>query len=112
MFSSCLIFLMKNFAQVSSSLDFAPDEAIFKNLINLSIEESQLPPRFTRSKDPEPRQRDAVPQLSDFFSPKYANEYCTAVCIKPRSPEPLENWNAFKISDKILRWKWNMDYVH
>ncbi|XP_051174564.1 repetitive organellar protein-like [Leptopilina boulardi] len=98
--------------KVASSLDFPPDEAIFKNLINLSIDETQLPMRITRSKDPEPRQRDAVPKLSDFFQPKYADEYCTAVCAKPRNPEQFENWNAFRISDKIRSWKWNMDFVH
>lgn len=98
--------------KVAHSLDFPPDEVIFKNLINLSIDETELPTRFTRSKDPEPRQRDALPKLSDFFQPKYADEYCTAVCVKPRNPEQTENWNAFRVSDKIRNWKWNMDFVH
>ncbi|XP_043484294.1 uncharacterized protein LOC122512492 [Leptopilina heterotoma] len=98
--------------KVAHSLDFPPDEIIFKNLINLSIDETELPTRFTRSKDPEPRQRDAIPKLSDFFHPKYADEYCTAVCVKPRNSEQTENWNAFRVSDKIRSWKWNMDFVH
>lgn len=95
--------------QVSAALDFPPDEAIFKNLVDLSVNEDQLPSRFTRSKDPEPRNRDVSPKLSDFFTPSYSEEYCSAVNITPIIPDIVSNWSAFVISDKIFGWKQDMD---
>ena len=97
--------------KISSALDFPLDEAIYKNLVDLSIDEKQLPSRLTRSKDPEPRQRDAVPVLSDFFVPVVSEEYCTSISIKPRTPEIIDNWSAFRISDKIFEWKHILDHV-
>lgn len=97
--------------QISSALDFPLDEAIYKNLVDLSIDEKQLPSRLTRSKDPEPRQRDAIPVLSDFFVPVVSEEYCTSISIKPRTPEIIDNWSAFRISDKIFEWKHILDHV-
>lgn len=97
--------------QISTALDFPLDEAIYKNLVDLSIDEKQLPSTITRSKDPEPRQKDITPKLSDFFIPESTKEICEAVHIKPRAPKMDENWNAFKISDKILEWKHSMDDV-
>ncbi|KZC08642.1 hypothetical protein WN55_11226 [Dufourea novaeangliae] len=103
----------KNFInrKISSALDFPLDEAVYKNLMDLSIDEKQLPSRLTRSKDPEPRQRDIVPILSDFFKPESTEEYCTAVSIKPRAAEVVDSWNPFKISDKIFEWKHRLDHV-
>lgn len=92
-------------------MDFPLDEAIYKNLVDLSIDEKQLPSRLTRSKDPEPRQRDAVPELSDFFTPVSPEEYCTPVSVKPRIQEIADNWSAFKINDKILEWKHSLDHL-
>ncbi|XP_076240081.1 uncharacterized protein LOC143182758 [Calliopsis andreniformis] len=97
--------------KISNALDFPLDEAIYKNLVDLSIDEKQLPNRLTRSKDPESRQRDAVPVLSDFFTPEFPEEYCTFVSIKPRIPEIADTWNAFRISDKIFEWKYVLDHV-
>ncbi|XP_046629655.1 uncharacterized protein LOC124310094 isoform X1 [Neodiprion virginianus] len=95
--------------KVSAALDFPIDEAIYKNLVDLSVNENQLPSRLIRSKDPEPRHRDIVPKLSDFFKPSYSEEYCIAVQIRPSSPEISRNWSAFTISDKIFGWKHDMD---
>ncbi|XP_015607251.1 uncharacterized protein LOC107273503 [Cephus cinctus] len=95
--------------KMSSSLDFPPDEAVFTDLIDLSINDKSLPSRLTRSKDPIPRQRDSVPKLSDFFEPEYAEEYCAAVEPRSRTPENVENWNAFSVSRKIFGWKQNLD---
>ncbi|CAL1686505.1 unnamed protein product [Lasius platythorax] len=97
--------------KISTALDFPLDEAIYKNLVDLSIDEKQLPSTITRSKDPEPRQKDITPKLSDFFIPESTKEICEAVHVKPRAPKMDENWNAFKISDKILEWKHSMDDV-
>ncbi|XP_053987540.1 uncharacterized protein LOC128880957 [Hylaeus volcanicus] len=97
--------------KISSALDFPLDEAIYKNLVDLSIDEKQLPSRLTRSRDPEPRQRDAVPVLSHFFTPVSSEEYCTPVCIKPRTPESIDSYSAFRISDKIFEWKDILDHV-
>ncbi|XP_072748880.1 uncharacterized protein [Anoplolepis gracilipes] len=97
--------------KISAALDFPLDEAIYKNLIDLSIDEKQLPSTIVRSKDPEPRQKDVIPKLSDFFVPENTKEICEAVHVKPRAPKIDENWNAFKISDKILEWKHNMDDI-
>ncbi|XP_076184057.1 uncharacterized protein LOC143155329 [Ptiloglossa arizonensis] len=98
-------------AKIFSALDFPLDEAVYKNLVDLSIDEKQLPSRLTRSKDPEPRQRDTVPVLSHFFTPVSTEEYCTPVSIKPRTPETIHSWSAFKISDKIFEWKDILDHV-
>lgn len=97
--------------KISAALDFPLDEAIYKNLIDLSIDEKQLPPTITRSKDPEPRQKDIVPKLSDFFVPKDTKEICEAVHVKSRASKINDNWNAFKISDRILEWKYNIDDI-
>ncbi|XP_048510640.1 uncharacterized protein LOC105687530 isoform X5 [Athalia rosae] len=95
--------------KISAALDFRPDEAIYKNLVGLSVNENQLPSRFTRSKDPEPRYKDIVPKLSDFLTPSYSEEYCTAIQIRSNSPEITSKWSAFTISDKIFGWKHDMD---
>ncbi|XP_017787984.1 PREDICTED: uncharacterized protein LOC108570611 [Habropoda laboriosa] len=95
--------------KVSTALDFPLDEAIYKNLVDLSIDENQLPNRLTRSKDPEPRQKDIVPVLSDFFTPAPTEEYCTAVSTKPRTPEIVDTSNPFRISDQICKWKYRLD---
>nr|XP_031833005.1 uncharacterized protein LOC116427150 [Nomia melanderi] len=97
--------------KISSALDFPLDEAVYKNLVDLSIDEKQLPSRLIRSKDPEPRQRDIVPVLSDFFIPESTEEYYTPVSIKPRAAETVDSWSAFKISDKIFEWKHSLDHV-
>ena len=86
-------------------------EIIYKNLVDLSIDENQLPSRLTRSKDPEPRQKDVVPILSDFFTPISIDEYCTPVSVKPRSPETIDYWNAFRISDQIYEWKHTLNHI-
>nr|XP_034180192.1 uncharacterized protein LOC117604345 [Osmia lignaria] len=97
--------------KISTALDFPLDEAIYKDLVDLSVDEKQLPGRLIRSKDPEPRQKDAVPVLSDFFIPVLTEEYCTSISSKPRTPETTETWNAFRISDKIFEWKYLLDHV-
>ncbi|XP_076642382.1 uncharacterized protein LOC143353162 [Halictus rubicundus] len=97
--------------KVSSALDFPLDEAIYKNLVDLSVDEKQLPSRLTRSKDPEPRQRDIVPVLSDFFKPESTEEYCTPVSIKTMAAEAVDSWSAFRISDKIFEWKHSLDHI-
>lgn len=99
------------FQQISTALDFPLDEVIYKNLVDLSIDEKQLPSTIMRSKDPEPRQKDITPKLSDFFIPEITKEICEVVHVKPRAPKMDENWNAFKISDKILEWKHSMDDI-
>ncbi|CAD1472689.1 unnamed protein product [Heterotrigona itama] len=92
-------------SKISTVLDFPLDEVIYRDLVDLSIDENQLPSRLTRSKDPEPRQKDVVPILSDFFAPESTEEYCIPVSIKPRTAETMDNWNAFRISDQINEWK-------
>lgn len=104
------VFLCSLF-QVSTGLDFPLDEIVYKNLVDLSINDNQLPSRLIRSKDPEPRQKDVVPKLSDFFTPVSIDEYCTPVSIKPRSVETIDNWSAFRISDQICEWKQNLDFI-
>lgn len=97
------------FHQVSSALDFGANEAIYRDLIDLSIDEKQLPTRMTRSKDPEPRQRDITPKLSDFFVPTNDDEFRRAVLVRPPSPRVLDTWNPYKISDRIFSWKESLD---
>ncbi|XP_050460267.1 uncharacterized protein LOC126856103 [Cataglyphis hispanica] len=108
-----LSFAQKSFinGKISTALDFPLDEVIYKNLVDLNIDEKQLPSTITRSKDPEPRQKDIIPKLSNFFVPENIKEICEAVHVKPRTPKIDENWNAFKISDKILEWKHSMDDI-
>ncbi|TGZ56880.1 uncharacterized protein [Temnothorax longispinosus] len=97
--------------KISTALDFPLDEAIYKNLVDLSIDERQLPSTVMRSKDPEPRQKDVVPKLSDFFIPEDTKEICEAVHVKSRVSKINDNWNAFKISDRILEWKYSIDEI-
>ncbi|XP_071570362.1 uncharacterized protein [Temnothorax nylanderi] len=98
--------------KISTALDFPLDEAIYKNLVDLSIDERQLPSTVMRSKDPEPRQKDVVPKLSDFFIPEDTKEICEAVHVKSRvSNINNDDWNAFKISDRILEWKYSIDEI-
>ncbi|XP_011865395.1 PREDICTED: uncharacterized protein LOC105560687 [Vollenhovia emeryi] len=102
---------LKNFlnGKISAALDFPLDEAIYQNLVDLSIDERQLPSTITRSKDPEPRQKDLAPKLDDFFTPEDTLEICEAVHVKSRASKIDDNWNAFKISDRILEWKYSID---
>ncbi|XP_035735981.1 uncharacterized protein LOC118447754 [Vespa mandarinia] len=95
--------------KISSALDFPMNEAIYKNLVDLSIDEKQFPNKIMRSRDPQPRQRDLVPKLSDFFVPESVDEYYTPMFVKSKNSDLIENWNAFRISDKICEWKDNMD---
>jgi len=90
-------------------LDFRLDEAIYKNLIDLTIDEEVLPHIIKRSKDPKPRQKDIIPELSDSFIPEDMKEYYKDVRVKLRPPKIDGNWNAFKISAKILEWRDNLD---
>lgn len=87
------------------------DEIIYKNLVDLTIDDKQLPSTIMRNKDPEPRQKDIVPKLDDFFIPEDTKEICTFVHLKPRALKIDENWNAFKISDKIIELKYNLDNI-
>lgn len=95
--------------QISAALDFPLEEVVYKNLVDLSIHESLLPCRLTRSKDPEPRHKDIIPHLSDFYSPQSIEEYCIPAQVEARQPQLMEKWSAFKISDKIFEWKNNVD---
>ncbi|EGI70390.1 PREDICTED: uncharacterized protein LOC105147532 [Acromyrmex echinatior] len=108
-----LPFALKSFlnGKISAALDFPLDETLYKNLIDLSIDEKQLPSTITRSKDPEPRQKDIVPQLSHFFIPEDIKEICEAVHVKLRASKIDDNWNAFKISNRILDWKYSIDDI-
>lgn len=98
-------------SQISAALDFPLDEAIYKNLVDLSIDERHLPITVKRSKDPEPRQKDLVPKLADFFVPEATKEIYEAVHVKSRVSKIDDDWNAFKISDRILEWKYSIDDV-
>ncbi|XP_063984544.1 uncharacterized protein LOC135166349 [Diachasmimorpha longicaudata] len=91
--------------KISSSLDFPAFESVYHDLVDISIDEKQLPLRLTRSKDPEPRPKDFIPNLSDFFFPQYPKEYSIAVKIRPRTPENIDNWSGFNISERINSWK-------
>ncbi|XP_039315312.1 uncharacterized protein LOC105206519 [Solenopsis invicta] len=95
--------------KISAALDFPLDEAVYKNLVDLSIDEKQLPSTILRSKDPKPRQKDIIPKLADFFVPENTKEICEAVHVKSQAPKINDNWNAFKISDRILEWKYSID---
>ncbi|KAI4489364.1 hypothetical protein M0802_011189 [Mischocyttarus mexicanus] len=95
--------------KISSALDFPVNEVIYKNLVDLSIDEKQFPSKIMRSKDPQPRQKDLVPKLSDFFTPESVDEYYTPMFVKSRNSELIENWNASRISNKIFEWKDSMD---
>ncbi|XP_066597142.1 putative uncharacterized protein DDB_G0285119 [Prorops nasuta] len=95
--------------KVSAVLNFPLDKAIYKDLINISIDESQLPNRLIRSKIPELREKDIVPKLEDFFIPEGTEEYCTAVNTRLSLPEATNKWDAFKISKKNLSWKNSTD---
>ncbi|KAG7210835.1 hypothetical protein KM043_012320 [Ampulex compressa] len=97
--------------KVSRVLDFPLGEAIYKNLVDLTIDEKLLPSRVTRTKDPEPKQKDIIPRLSDFFIPEFIDEHCVSVSIKSRAPEIVENWSAFTISNKVFGWKDRLDNV-
>ncbi|XP_019699854.1 uncharacterized protein LOC105189395 [Harpegnathos saltator] len=96
--------------KISTVLDFPLDEAIFNNLVDLNIEDKQMP-TIIRSKDPEPRQKDVAPKLSDFFVPEYTKDVCTLIHIKSRASKINEDWNIFKISNKILDWRHSLDDV-
>lgn len=65
-----------------------------------------------RSKDPEPRQKDITPKLSDFFTPEDTKEICEAVQVKPRIPKNDESIMILQMCDKILEiWKSDLDNV-
>ncbi|XP_014482768.1 PREDICTED: uncharacterized protein LOC106748596 [Dinoponera quadriceps] len=96
--------------KISTALDFSLDETIFKNLVDLSIDDKQIP-AIVRSKDPELRQKDITPKLSDFFVPEHTKDICTLIHVKFRAPKMNENWDIFKISNKILDWRHSLDIV-
>ncbi|XP_003425823.1 uncharacterized protein LOC100677952 [Nasonia vitripennis] len=91
--------------KVTAALNFSPYEAVYKDLIDLSIDDDKLPTGLMRSKDPEPRDKDIVPKLSDFYNPKCTEQYFTAVTPKPLNPINLNTFNAFTISNKVSTWK-------
>ncbi|XP_032690754.1 uncharacterized protein LOC116853692 [Odontomachus brunneus] len=96
--------------KISTALDFPLDETIFKNLVDLSIDDKQMS-TIMRTKDPEPRQKDIIPKLSDFFVPEYTKDICTSMHVKLRAPKINEDWNIFKISNKTLDWRHSLDDV-
>ncbi|KAJ8686406.1 hypothetical protein QAD02_022200 [Eretmocerus hayati] len=99
--------IYRSFVQnkVSAALEFGPYETVYKDLISLSIDENQLPPRLTRSKDPEPRDRDIMPGLSDFFYPKHTRQYLTVAHPTTPCPTNVDPLSAFTISNRIRMWK-------
>lgn len=103
-------FLFINILQVSSALDFSPYETVYKDLINLSLDKDKLPARLKRSKDPEPRDKDITPSLSDFYNPKCIEQYF--VIANPITPDPISvsTQSSFKINKKISTWKLSRDY--
>lgn len=64
-----------------------------------------------RTKDPEPRQKDIMPKLPDFFVPEQTKDICTFVQVKLRAPKINEDWDIFKISNKIFDWRHSLDNV-
>lgn len=64
-----------------------------------------------RTKDPEPRQKDIIPKLSNFFAPEYTKDICTFMHVILRAPKINEDWNIFKISNKTLDWRHSLDDV-
>lgn len=90
-------------------MNFELNNTIFKNLVDLNIDEEKLKVIVTRTKDPPPRKMDLAPNLNDFFVPEDLEEVCEAVQVKLRPSRIDDNWNAFKISDKILGWRDNLD---
>ncbi|XP_011305314.1 muscle M-line assembly protein unc-89-like [Fopius arisanus] len=95
--------------KISSALDIPPSESVYHDLVDISVDEKQLPMRLTRSKDPEPRPKDFIPNLSDFFIPQYPKEYSEAFRIRPRTSESIDEWSGFSVSDKINHWKMSLD---
>ncbi|KAK0175614.1 hypothetical protein PV327_009354 [Microctonus hyperodae] len=95
--------------KMSSALDFSPVESIYHDLIDLNITDNKLPMRLMRSKDPEPRQKDLEPCLSDFYVPQYRRAYTDFVKIHPTSPQIFDNSSAFKISNGIFGWRQCLD---
>ncbi|KAK0166555.1 hypothetical protein PV328_004962 [Microctonus aethiopoides] len=95
--------------KMSRALDFSPVESIYHDLIDLNITDNKLPLRLMRSKDPEPRQKDLEPRLSDFYVPQYGRAYTDVVEIHPTSPQIFDNLSAFKISNGIFGWQKSLD---
>ncbi|XP_058799925.1 uncharacterized protein LOC131669208 [Phymastichus coffea] len=94
--------------KISAALDFPPDESVYKNLIILSDDEKLLT-TITRTKDPEPRKRDIIPTLSQFYNPKSAPQHFMLLNPKIFSPTNLYTLSPFKISNKICSWRISRD---
>lgn len=97
------------FFQISAALDFAPYESVYRNLINLSVNNDELPARLTRTKDPEPRNKDIMPSLCQFYSPKSTQEHFMSLDPQIFHPINVNTLSAFKISNKICAWRISRD---
>ena len=58
-----------------------------------------------RSKDPEPRNKDIVPQLTDFYIPKNIDEYFVIINPLPLNPNNMNTLKTFLVRSKIYLWK-------
>lgn len=95
--------------QVSAALNFPPHEPVFKDLVNLSISDDVLANRIVRTKDPEPRAKEVVPDLSHFYTPRQIEpKFHTYSQIHPKITN-VGNWSTLKIFSKLNAWKANLD---
>jgi hypothetical protein len=75
-------------------------------LINLSIDDNKLSHRFyIRNTDPESHKKDITPKLSNFYNPKYIEEYFVLVRPTYINPINMNTLSSFSISNKICTWK-------
>lgn len=91
--------------QVSSALDFTPHESVYKNLINLAVEDHEISDSLVRSKYPQPRNKDIIPKLSNFRNSKYTEQYFEITNPIAQNPITVNSLNAFTISNKVCMWK-------
>lgn len=96
--------------QISAAREFPLDEAIYNNLIDLSIDKDQLPSRVTRTKDPKPCKKDIVPRLADYYERRTGSEHCVAVDVPASNSVKAFLLNSFPISSRIEHWNDLVDY--
>ncbi|KAK7866108.1 hypothetical protein R5R35_011626 [Gryllus longicercus] len=90
--------------KASSKLNFYPEEQIFKDLVNLNVNEEMLlgaaEERTTTWKLP----KDEEPKLSDFYQPKFVGEYTSASEPSLSAIGKIRNYNGFSTYKRRMAW--------
>ncbi|XP_018326481.1 uncharacterized protein LOC108737852 [Agrilus planipennis] len=85
-------------------LNFPTDKKIFKDLIPLSVEETEQKAKQIPSRAPYP-QKDKEPQLADFVKTRPHHEFIYQVPMHKQEKSVNQNYDGHRVYKIMLNWK-------